>query len=341
MPRCPITQGARDRSQLSRGLVRRIVALAFGLMLAASGQLAAAQPYTIRIGTGVAAEDQLWLMKALPSVTPNQGKAYNLEMTGFTGGDKRLAAFEAGQLDVATSPAQYLLFAASKGVEFKIVASICREQKPAFVTQYLVAQNSPIKSIDDIKGRIIGVNSARAALEVWARAALIEHGLNPDRDVKWAVLPLPTMADAVLSGKVDVGAFPQPFAAAAQAQGGFREVFDSQAGMPYPQELMVLLASPGFLSKQPEAARAFLSDFVAATNYLLDHPHEARQALIDAKAVLIPAAIYLDISDYYRPRDGRIDVSSIKKDQTALMKFGFQKEAVDVDKLVDLSYLPK
>jgi ABC-type nitrate/sulfonate/bicarbonate transport system substrate-binding protein len=301
---------------------------------------ASAEPYTIRVGCGVAAEDQLWLMKALPSVTPNQNKAYKLEMTVFPGGDKRFEAFEAGELDIATGPAPYVLFGASQGLSMKAVASISREQSPAFVTQYLVADASPIKTVADLKGKIIGINAPRAALEIWARAALSENGLNPDRDVKWAVLPLSAMGEAVRSGRIDIGSFPEPFAAAEAARGGMRTVFTSKTGMPWPEELMLLVASPDFLKKHPDEARAFLADFVSATHYLLDHPHKARQALLDSKMVLIPPAIYLDMADNYRTRDARIDVPAVKKDQDFLIKLGFQKQPVDVDKLVDLSYLP-
>ena len=66
-------------------------------------QAALAQPVTLRVGHGSAVEEQLWLMKAKPDVTPNQGKVYNLEFTLFRGTDTRFQAFEAGQLDIATA----------------------------------------------------------------------------------------------------------------------------------------------------------------------------------------------------------------------------------------------
>ena len=71
--------------------------------VAALPSAAFAQPLTIRVGHGSAVEEQVWLMKAKPDITPNQGKVYNLELTLFRGTDTRFQAFEAGQLDIATA----------------------------------------------------------------------------------------------------------------------------------------------------------------------------------------------------------------------------------------------
>ena len=74
---------------------KRLISL---FSIAAAGLVAApafsqAQPVTIRIGHGSAAEDQLWLMKAKPEITPNQGKLYKLDFTLFRGGDREQGVF--------------------------------------------------------------------------------------------------------------------------------------------------------------------------------------------------------------------------------------------------------
>src|SRR6185369_3223505 len=67
-------------------------------------------PVEIRVGHGFAAEENLWLMAARPDLTPNQGKLYRLTLTAFRGNADRLNAFEAGQIDLATSAAPSTLF---------------------------------------------------------------------------------------------------------------------------------------------------------------------------------------------------------------------------------------
>jgi ABC-type nitrate/sulfonate/bicarbonate transport system substrate-binding protein len=300
----------------------------------------AAEPVTIRLGYGPAAEEQLWLMAAKPDVTPNQGKAYRLEMTIFRGSEPRFKAFEGGQLDAATTSANAALLAASKGIPLKIVASISRESSKGFTTKYLVAADAKIATVADLRGKTIGINGYRSSIEIWARAALIEAGLNPDRDVKWAVVPFPAMGEAIRTGKVDVAGVPQPFAAMEQKQGGLRILFDSKSGIPFDEELQILIFQPEFLTKHPETVRAFLADFVAATHFYVEHRQEAQQALLDAKFVQLDPAVLFEMADNYRALDGRPSIDSLRGMQDLMLKMKLQEEPAKIDEIVDLSFFP-
>ena len=85
---------------------------------------AAAEPVIIRVGHGAAVEEQLWLMKAKPEITPSQDKAYKLDFQLFRGTDQRFKAVEAREIDVFTSSASSAIVAYSQGLRFKAVASI-------------------------------------------------------------------------------------------------------------------------------------------------------------------------------------------------------------------------
>jgi len=302
---------------------------------------ASAEPYKIRVGHGAAVEEQLWLMKAMPSITPGQGKTYTLDYQLYRGTDQRLKAVEAGELDVFTSSGATTTIAYSQGLRFKAVASISMESSKGFVTQYVVLADSPIKTIADLKGKILGNNSARSSIELWAQLALEKHGLNPDRDVTWAIIPFPAQGEALRSKKIDLAALPQPFAAAEMARGGVRTLFTSKEGMPFDEELMLVLVTPDFASKRPDVLRAFMADFVAATKFYVAQPQQARKALIDAKMVRIPEAIYLNMNDNYRNPTARIDIEALKKAQDAAIAKGQQKNRVDPADFVDMSFLPK
>ena len=317
-------------------------ALAFvATAVAALPPAAFAQPVTIRVGHGSAVEEQVWLMKAKPAVTPNQGKVYKLEFTLFRGTDTRFQAFEAGQLDIATASGHSVIFAASQGIKFKAVASVSRESAKGFVTQFMVLDSSPIRSVKDLKGKTVGNNAARSSIELWERVALEKAGLNPNRDVNWAIVPFPSQGEAVRSGKLDVGAFPQPFAANEIKRGGMRTLFTSKDANPNDEELMLLLASESFAAKNPAVLRAFLSDLVAATKYYLANEREAKQALLDSKMVRIPAEIFLSMPDNTRTADCRIDVEALRHMRDDLLKSGFATKSIDPASFVDLSFLPK
>ena len=309
-------------------------------MAAGSVSSALADPVTIRVGRGGAAEEQLWLMAAKPEIAPNQGKAYKLNLVSFPATDKRFLAFEAGELDLATGSANSVILVASSGAQMSAIASISQESQKGFVTQYMVKKDSPIKSIADLRGKTVGVNGFNSSIHLWAMLALQKAGLTT-KDVTFVPMPFPAQGEALRAGKIDLGAFPQPFAKMEQDKGEARTLFTSKEGVPFDEELILLVAKPEFLKKNGDAVKAFLSDLVAATKYYEQNPNEARQALIDAKFVRLPSKVYFEMTDYFRPPSARIDLDALKKMQDLQIKAGWQDKSADIDKLVDLSYLPK
>lgn len=320
---------------------RRALGALAGLALAVAPTLASADPLTIRVGRGSAAEEQLWLMDAMPSVAPHNGKDYKIEMTLFRGTDKRFQAYEAGALDIITSSANSVMFAASQGAKMTIIASLSRETKKGFHTVYMVKDDSPIKSPKDLKGKLIGVNGLKSSIHMWAAMVAEKAGLDKTSDVRFVPVPFPAQGQALRAGKIDVGAFPEPFAYMEQQKGGLRTVFTSKDAVPFDEELIVLVANPEFLAKHGPVVKAFLSDLVTATTFYETHRKEAQKALIDAKVTRIPADVYFAMPDYERSADGHVNIDSLKKMQDLQIKAGFQDKPVDVEKIVDMSYLPK
>jgi ABC-type taurine transport system substrate-binding protein len=145
-------------------------------LVAGSVSAALAQPATLRLGYGTAAEEPLWLVVAKPDLARNQGKAYTLDATRFTGSDKRGQAFEAGAIDLAASSANGVIFAAAEGVSARVIASISRESSRGFSTSFYVKDSSPIKSIADLKGKIVGINGFYTSGHLWLKSALEKQG---------------------------------------------------------------------------------------------------------------------------------------------------------------------
>ncbi len=298
-------------------------------------------PVEIRVGHGFAAEENVWLMAARPDITPNQGKAYRLTMTPFRGNADRLTAFDGGQLDVATSATPSTLFAAEQGLPLKIIASVAREKQGSFNTTYLALEDSGIRSPADVKGKTIGIVDFKSATELWARAAIEQAGLNPDRDVSFVVVPFPGMGEALRAKRIDVGVFPEPFLTIEKNRGGVVQVWTSKTGVPFEEELLDLIVRPDFANQHREALRAFLADFVASTKYYLDHTEEAKLALVDKGFVQTPPELYVKLGDYYREPSGRVTVDGLDKEQDLHLKLGWQHTKLNMSDLVDMSLLPQ
>jgi ABC-type nitrate/sulfonate/bicarbonate transport system substrate-binding protein len=233
-----------------------------------------------------------------------------------------------------------VIFAAAEGVTAKMIASISRESPRGFSTSFYVKDDSPIKSVADLKGKIVGINGFYTSGHLWLKTALEKQGL-AETDVTITPVPFPAMQEALEAGKVDLGMFPQPFAALAEKQAKVRKIFDAKYGIPFEEELIVLIGKDEFLKKNAGAVRAFLEDLKASMQFYLEKPREARQLLIDHKMVRVNPAVYLAMNDYYRDPSLRVDDEALEKMQAVQIAAGFQKKRADVRSLVDLGYLPK
>jgi ABC-type nitrate/sulfonate/bicarbonate transport system substrate-binding protein len=322
--------------------MKRIVGIT---LLFAAWSALAQEPTLIRFGRGFAAEEQVWLMSARPDLTPNQGKKYTLKQILFQANPDRFQAYIAGELDAGTAPgAAGVGFVRAQGVDMKIVASICQEAagQQWFSTTYMVKADGPVKSVQDLKGGTVGVVGYKTATDLWARAGLLNAGLVPDKDAKVFSLGFPAMGDSVRTGKIQAGTFVEPFYSAEMAKGGLRKLFTAVEAVGYDHELLDIWFGEKFLNAHPDVVRAFLSDYVAVTRYYLANVEQAKRDLHKAGFVRTPLEIYLRNADWKRDPDARVNVESLKK-LTAFMKdkLGWLDKPVNVDQMVDQSYLPR
>src|SRR5688572_13534691 len=282
-------------------------------------------------------------MSARPDLTPNQGKRYQLKQILFQANPERFQAFLAGELDAGTAPGLAVIFARAQGMDMKIVANVCLEAGGNyFATTYMVKDDGPVKTIRDLKGGTIGVVGIKTATDLWARAGLINGGLVPDKDTKVVPMAFPVIGDAVRTGKVSAGTFVEPFYSAELAKGGLRPLFTAVDSVGYDHELLDIFFGEKFLKAHPQAVRAFLSDYVAVTRYYLANTEQAKSDLHKAGFVRTPLPVYLKTSDWKRTADGRVNVESLKKLSTFMLeKLQWLEKPVDVDSMVDQTYLPR
>jgi ABC-type nitrate/sulfonate/bicarbonate transport system substrate-binding protein len=133
--------------------------------------------------TGARAADALRVGKAIASSFPFAGLELGKEQGIFAGenlditistfrGDGQLQqAFAAGALDVGVGSGPGMGYA-SKGVPAHAVASLASEPR----NMALVVMNPALKSVDDLKGKRIGVSTAGSLTEWLARAISVRKG---------------------------------------------------------------------------------------------------------------------------------------------------------------------
>lgn len=215
---------------------------------------------TVRVGWTIPAEEAKYWMMRRPQVFTNLGKTYKVEWTQFQGTAPMVQAMAAGALDCST---QGVLSMAQGAVQANlqtyVVAQHVGEKPGSFSVYWAVKEDSPIKSIADMKGKSVGINVFGSGIYGPMALLLKRNGVDPEKDIKLVETGFPASEDAIRGGRVDVGVLNQPFAARAEAKGGIRKLFslaDQQQNIVHILEV----CRKDFVDGKPELARQYVRD---------------------------------------------------------------------------------
>jgi NitT/TauT family transport system substrate-binding protein len=78
-----------------------------------------------------------------------------------------------------------------------------------------VMPSSRVHSLEDLRGRTVGVNAPGNILYLLVASALADHVI-PVAKVRFAYYPLPVMAQMLSAGRIDAAVLPEPFASQAE-----------------------------------------------------------------------------------------------------------------------------
>src|SRR5262249_51543259 len=137
--------------------MRRLVAAA--LLACACVTVAKAQNNTIRVGWTIPAEESKYWMMRRPEKFPNLGKGYKIEWSQFQGTSPMTQALIAGALDCATQGVLPIAQSMDKGtLATYVVAQHVGEKPGSFSVYWAVKDDSPIKKVEDLKGKTAGIS---------------------------------------------------------------------------------------------------------------------------------------------------------------------------------------
>ena len=290
------------------------------------------EPVTIRVAHGFVVDEPLRLIEAKPELTTHRGVWYETEFTPMRANEDRFTAFQAGEADMITASAPALIKAVAQEIPVKAILLEIREAPDGFQTTFIALEGSGITSIDDLEGKKIGIVDFGSSTDYWARAALTQAGLDPERDAQLVVLPFPAQEEALRSGLVDVAVMVEPFYTAAHSAGGVVDVFTSLEATGLEQEpVQFINVGEAFLEEHPGAVCALIEDFQSTLEWYTDNIDEARQVLVDAGFIQIPVEVYQASQDYSRPAEGAIDISALDAVIDDMVRFGVLAEDQSVE----------
>jgi len=212
-----------------------------------------------------------------------KGTGVSIENKGYaSGGPESLFALASGSVDIGSAATPAVLNSIASGNKF-VAAYPTNGIDNTTKSIFYVREDSPIKTVKDLAGKSVAINTLGAHLDYTLREALRQAGL-PQNAAKPVAVPGPQLEQVLRSGQVDVAAFgywQTTFEGVARSHGGLRPVFDDTAVLGEIAGGFTVLRAD-FVQEHPEAAKTFVQQSARALDYAREHPAEVRTILAKA-----------------------------------------------------------
>lgn len=199
-----------------------------------------------------------------------------------------LAGLMAGSFDILGTAAPSVIQAVDAGLPLVIIAN--GSVLPSFGNLGIVAaQDSGIKTVQDLSGKRIAVGGLSSILHFAAINWLRENGVD-DTSVAWIEVLSPQMMDLMKNGQFDAAVMTEPFFTKAVDSGLATEVGQVYEKAPEGTSLAVYASTRQWAESHPEEIAKFraaldkgrqlsLEDREIALSSLEEHTHFAREVL--------------------------------------------------------------
>lgn len=320
---------------------------AAGVALAALGPAltspAQADPVKLRVAFIVPAGDAPLALLGKPGIAQHEGKSYTTDFQHFTATPPMITAIASGQVDIV--PFAFSSFALAvenaKLTDLRIIADGFRDGVPGYYSdEFMVLNGSPIKTVDDLKGKVLTSNGAGSAVDIALREMLKKHGLQDKRDYSLIESPFPTMKAELISHKVDLITGVPPFAKDPELRAAAHALFLQKDAIGVSQ-MIVFAARADFIKQNRAAIVDFLEDNLRELRWYHDPAHhdEAIKAVTDytkQPAALFDSWLFTKGDDYHDP-NGMPDLDALQNNIAAAHGLGFVPSELDPHKYADLT----
>ncbi len=311
----------------------------------ALSRVASADPLTIRTGWVVATSGYTPLVLEKKDLLRHYGVSYTLEPRHFQGTAPQLTAFASNEIDIATIG--YSTFALAilnaKMDDIRIVADGFQDGADGFAsTSFMIRNDSGIKAVEDLKGKVVATNGFGGAYDVGMRSMLRKHGLEDKRDYSVVESDFAHMNAMLLERKAALVIGAMPFALDPEMRANAHVLFTLRDAMGRTQ-MIVMAARQGFIDKNRPALRDFFEDMLASLRWFHDPSNRDAAIGIVARVTKQPVerldAYLYSKDDFYYDRNGKPDLHALQNNIDALRALDMIKADVDVKKYVDLSLI--
>jgi len=144
--------------------------------------------------------------------------------------------------------------------------------------------NSNIKTIQDLRGKRIGVPGMGTPPFIFANRVLGANGIDPSKEITWRVFPAGELGLALEKGEVDAVADSEPIGSLLLAENKVKNVADQAKDPPYKDEYCcAVIVSGKFLAANPKAAAAATRALLKAAKWVEANPAAAARLSVEKK----------------------------------------------------------
>jgi NitT/TauT family transport system substrate-binding protein len=192
------------------------------------------------------------------------------------GGPAALAALSSGEVDFAEiGGAQAVMRSRARGLDVAIIGSISN------ATNYQLIGSKSTRSLEDLKGKILGVTGAGAFSDFAMRTFLRRKGIDPDKDLTLRAIGGSNLRASALEKGIVAAAPFAPEDTVRLMRMGFPMIANLSDTLTIPQT--ILTARNDFLEKQPETSKRFLKALILGIQLAKNHKADAINAGFEAR----------------------------------------------------------
>jgi NitT/TauT family transport system substrate-binding protein len=222
-------------------------------------------------------------------------KAQGLDVTPVTlnSGEVATGDLLSGKLQFAFSNYVTTILDVSNGAKLRIVADGAQTLPDTNVI--MIAKNSPIRTVQDLRGKTIAVNAAGNIGTLMVDSTLQTFGV-PVNSVKFKVIGFPQMAAALQDGSVQAAWMAEPFITQSGEQIGAEELADTASGPMTDFPIAGYAALQQYAQQHPSTVAAFQramvqAEALAATRSVVE---QALPTYITGMTPQLVAAVHMD-----------------------------------------------
>ncbi|MGN1318360.1 MAG: ABC transporter substrate-binding protein [Lachnospirales bacterium] len=249
-------------------------------------------------------------------------------------------AIGSGQVEAGFGLLGKFLQPIDNGLDMKVTAGI-----HTGCTKVLVPNDSPIKTVSDLKGKKVGTTGLGAAAPtIITRRALYHQGLNasPENcDVEFLVYSGSDLAQALANGAVDAIANSDPQASIAEKEYNLRPIIDTATDEDFKNEYCCISFVTGTLAEEhPQVAEKFTRAIMKASKWVSENIDETAKIQVEKQWVSGDAAFNAEVLSGYNYKPSVLGgLEALKTSVPDLQEIGLINKDQNADDFINSVFL--